>query len=84
MITETYKIIENNKLMIKDRTIYIDSKATTTDIKLIYTTTFHLSVNEWNLMCQDKTEYYIARVFNTRNSPYVEFVKLLRTQGENL
>jgi hypothetical protein len=82
MITETHKIIENNKLMIKDRTIYIDSKATTTE--LIDTTTFHLSVNEWNLMRQDKTEYYIARVFNTRNSPYVEFVKLLRTQGENL
>jgi hypothetical protein len=82
MITETYKIIENNKLMMKGRTIYIDSKATTTE--LIDTTTFHLSVNEWNLMRQDKTEYYIARVFNTRNSPDVEFVKLLRTQGENL
>jgi hypothetical protein len=82
MITETNKIIENNKLTIKDRTIYIDSKATTTEI--IDTTTFHLSVNEWNLMCQDKIEYYIARVFNTRISPYVEFVKLLRTHGENL
>ena len=70
-----YKHIENNKL-INTIESFIEVKSTTTGEYEGGSIPFYLSPNEWKLMCEVNSSYYIARVFNTSNNPYMKLIKL--------
>ncbi|MBF2056385.1 MAG: DUF3883 domain-containing protein [Cyanobacterium sp. T60_A2020_053] len=74
-VIKYFKIIENNRLQIKEQVIYIDSKATTTDKINNESIPFYLSPQEWVFMDENKDNYYIARVFNVRTNPYMSILR---------
>ena len=75
-IVKQCKYIKNNKL-INTREYFIEVKSTTTGESEGGNIPFRLSSNEWKLMCNLDTSYYIARVFNTKNdSPDMKLIKL--------
>lgn len=74
-VTKYFRVIENNKLQIKEQVIYIDSKATTTSETNNEPIPFYLSPQEWDFMDKNKDNYYIARVFNVRTNPYMSILR---------
>ncbi len=75
-IIKQCKYIKNNKL-INTREYFIEVKSTTTGESEGGDIPFRLSSNEWKLMFNLDTSYYIARVFNTKNdSPNIKLIKL--------
>lgn len=85
LITKQSKIIQDNKLQTKIISNLIEVKSTTTGECPSETIPFYLSKNEWQLMCNTDKAYYIARVFNVRNSSrFMRLIKLETTELGNI